>query len=113
MFNHQGKGLSTKCKNTDINSRVYCYPANCQFHGDACFYAECTKQIHSASNGQERYHAFPSGPGLRPWAQGQPRKAVLMTVAQRPNVSQRGREKLARLGSLDLATEFSMWSESK
>lgn len=40
-------------------------------------------------------------------------KAVLMTVAQRPNVSQRGREKLARLGSLDLATEFSMWKESK
>ncbi len=36
-----------------------------------------------------------------------------MTVAQRPNVSQRGREKLARLGSLDLATEFSMWNESK
>lgn len=109
MFNHQGKGLSTKCKNTHINSHVYCYLANSQFHGDACFYVEYTKHIHSASNGQEGYHAFPSGPGLK----ANLGKAVLMTVAQRPNVSQRGREKLARLGSLDLATEFSMWNESK
>lgn len=51
----------------------------------------------------------PSGPGL----QANHGKAVLMTVAQRPNVSQRRREKLARLSSLNLATEFSMWNKSK
>lgn len=63
----------------------------------------------SASNGQKGNHAFPLGLGLR----ANLGTAVLMTVAQRPNVSQRGREKLARLGSLDLAAEFSMWSGSK
>lgn len=52
---------------------------------------------------------FASDTGLRA-SLGKP---VLMTVAQRPNVSQGGREKLARLDSLDLATEFSMWNESK
>lgn len=103
MFSHQGKRIA------NFNRHAGCFCANSQFGGDACCMCWMFKADTVCLQWPGRLPRFPLRPGLR----ASLRKAVLMTVAQRPNVSQQRREKLARLGSLDLVTEFSMRNESK